>query len=134
LGEKKYAVNFSNTAIHVQYLQNIMMLIRAYHFPKSCIYIESTACCFPLPVHAPLIFILIPQSTLSLSLRLVLPAPIATYSSYFIIIVYLVLSFYLLYSSNGLSTGVCHIKMNIYTPIAISCLHAHFTDANSCSN
>ena len=43
------------------------------------------------------------------------PVPINTYSSYFIIIVYIVLSHYLLYSSSGLSTDVFHIETNMHT-------------------
>jgi len=41
------------------------------------------------------------------------------YSLYFIIIVYLVLSYYLLYSSSGLSTDVFHIKTNIHTDLSL---------------
>src|SRR6218665_3807392 len=43
---------------------------------------------FAMLVDAPLIFILSLQSTLSLSLRLVLPAPINTYSAYFILFIF----------------------------------------------
>ena len=49
---------------------------------------------------------------------------INTYSSFFYI-VYFVLSYYLLYSSSGLSTDVFHIKTNIHTlEIVLSMLTA----------
>jgi len=94
-------------------IENEKASITAGH--SDCFLLSSLSSDFPLLVDAPLIFILIPQSALSLSLRLVLPAPINTYSSYFIIIVYLLLGYYILHSSSGLSTDVFYIKTNIHT-------------------